>query len=103
MALAQMEVAKRRRAFQRGMIEILLFDVHMVGIEVQFQVGLADAFNQFKGLIRRVYEEGLVAVDSLDADRDAQILANRRLFKYLGGAFPILIAGAACNLASDGR
>ncbi len=68
--LADVEVAEALAAVDQRRFEIGLLDVHVVGVEVQLDVGQADSFGERGGLRRGVQHVALVAVDDLQPDRD---------------------------------
>src|SRR5690606_30913816 len=68
-AFGEVVVAEVGRGLFRGGVEVGLFDVHVVGVEVHADIGLADHLDEAQGLFASVDEEGLVAVDGLDAER----------------------------------
>ena len=58
-----------RSRLRDAVADALLLDVHVVGVEMNGDVRLADAVDQRDRLLRRVEQMRLIAVAGLDADQ----------------------------------
>src|SRR5439155_9167428 len=90
--LAEVEVAEAVAGEDDGIGPALLLDVHVVRVEVDPEVRRVDQLHEPDGLLARVDEWALVAVDGLDPDRDAVLRGVlRRPGEALGRPRPVLL------------
>jgi multiple sugar transport system ATP-binding protein len=103
-ALTQVEVTQLRQGCPDRLAELLLLDVHVVGVEVNAHVGLADHRGQPPALLGSVHEEGLVAIDRLDSHRDPTVRGEPRDRREdLGRALEVPVVRAPVDAPADRR
>jgi hypothetical protein len=71
MALTDVYISEPLCAHADRIGKVGLLDVHVVGVEMNYEIGRAHLLDELECLLGSVDEVALVAVDRLDADRHA--------------------------------
>src|SRR4029077_15391602 len=71
-ALREVDVSEMRGAIEDGGREALLLDVHVIGVEMDEEIGLRAPLDERDGLASGIDQMGLVAIAGLEAEAEAE-------------------------------
>ena len=102
---AGVEVAKQPASLLDGSALAFLLDVHVEGVEVDFQGGAADVLDHLEGLIGGIDKVGLETIEGFEANLAALLFSvfadGLQVFDY-GGPLLLVVSGFDCRRAPHG-